>query len=166
MRTFAGLFVTLIVCVASGQDAPPVFTSTSEMVLVEVQVVHSKSKFATPALRKLDFQVFEDGAAREIAFLSRDELPLSIVLPFDLTQSIRPVLQRLSASAAAALTHLKPQDDVAVMTYAASATLVGGFTTDRKKHVLQTARRAGPERASTSGGMVDSREGWILPQVR
>jgi VWFA-related protein len=53
------------------------------------------------------------------------------VLLFDLTDSVRPVLKSLANGALASLQHLKPQDEVAVMTYAASATLLQDFTTDR-----------------------------------
>jgi VWFA-related protein len=120
------------------------------MVVVDVQVVHVKNKTAAPALRKQDFQIFEDGAPQEIAFLSRDASPLSVVLLFDLTATVRPVLRRLASSAAGALTHLKPEDEVAVMTYAASAQLVGDFTTDRQKtmaSIVQAAGRWSPEAA-------------------
>ena len=47
-------------------------------------------------------------------------MPLSVVLLFDLTDSVRPVLKSLGEGVLEALQHLKPEDEVTVMTYAAS----------------------------------------------
>jgi VWFA-related protein len=57
------------------------------------------------------------------------------VLLFDLTESVQPVLKPLGAGALAALEHLKPEDEVAVMVYAANTELLQDFTTDREKVV-------------------------------
>jgi VWFA-related protein len=116
---------------AFAQDAPPVFRTTSDLVVVDVQVIHNKMKTAAPALRKEDFQIFEDGVAQEIAFFGMDELPLSIVLMFDVTDTVRPEIRRLSQNALEAFRHLNPKDEVAVMICHSTAVLVDGFTTDR-----------------------------------
>jgi len=50
---------------------------------------------------------------------------------FDLTDSVRPVLKSLGEGALEALQHLKPEDEVTVMVYAASARVVQEATTDR-----------------------------------
>ena len=119
-----------------------VFRTTSELVLIDAQVVQKKTKTSTGSLKKEDFQIYEDGVRQEIKFFGRDQLPLSIVLLFDLTDSVRPVLKQLAAGAKAALTHLKPEDEVAVMEYAASAVLVDGFTTDRDRTVAAIEKAA------------------------
>src|SRR5579859_4150630 len=119
-----------------------VFRTTSELVLIDAQVVQKKTKSSTGSLRKEDFEIFEDGVRQEVKFFGRDQLPLSIVLLFDLTDSVRPVLQQLAAGAKAALTHLKPEDEVAVMEYAASAVLIDGFTTDRARTVAAIEKAA------------------------
>lgn len=102
-----------------------------QLVTVDAQVVDKKSGHAVPALKPGDFQVFEDKIPQQISSFSQDELPLSVVLLFDLTDSVRPVLKPLADGALHALQHLKPQDEVAVMTYSASAQLLQDFTTDR-----------------------------------
>jgi VWFA-related protein len=58
-----------------------------------------------------------------------------VVLLFDLTDSVRPVLKPLTEGALDALQHLKPQDEVAVMTYSATAQLIEDFTTNRARTV-------------------------------
>lgn len=114
----------------------------TELVLVDVQVLQKKTGSAVTQLQRQDFEVYEDGVQQRVAFLTRDELPLSVVFLFDLTDSVRPVLQQLADGALDALQHLKPEDEVAVMVYAASAKLLQGFTQDR------TLAAAAIERAS------------------
>ncbi|HLJ46209.1 MAG TPA: VWA domain-containing protein [Bryobacteraceae bacterium] len=116
---------------AFGQDGTAVFRTTSELVLLDVQVVQRKTNTSTAALRREDLQVFEDGKPQTIAFFSRDELPLSIVMLFDMTDTSQAVLKRLAEGAQSALAHLKPADEVAVMVYAAHGRVIDGFTTDR-----------------------------------
>jgi len=119
---------------AHGQQTPPddqVIRVSVELVQVDAQVLLKKSKRPVGSLNKEDFQLYEDGVERPIAEISRDQLPLSVVLLFDLTDSVRPVLKPLAAGALAALEHLKPEDEVAVMVYSAKAALLQDFTTDR-----------------------------------
>ena len=101
------------------------------MVLVDVQVLNGKTRQPVASLTPEDFSVYEDGVQQRIVALQRDQLPLSVVFLFDLTDSVQPVLQSLSDGALEALRHLKPEDEVAVMVYAASAKLLQDFTTDR-----------------------------------
>lgn len=144
MRPLAALPFFLCASALVAQETP-VFRATTELVLVDVQVIHKKMKTAAPPLEQQHFQIYEDGALRDIKSFSRDELPLSVVLLFDLTDSVRPVLKRLARGARAALDHLKPKDEVAVMTYAASATVVDGFTIDRERTLAAIERAADSE---------------------
>src|SRR5437762_2087461 len=57
-----------------------------QLVQVDAQVVQKESGRAVGSLRKEDFQLYEDGVQQKIAELSRDQLPLAIVLLFDLTE--------------------------------------------------------------------------------
>jgi len=109
----------------------PVFKVTTDLVVVDAQVVSKKTGRTIGALKREDFELYEDGVKQDIAFFSQNELPLSIVFLFDLTDSVRPVLKPLAAGALEALQHLKPEDETAVMVYAASAQLLQGFTTGR-----------------------------------
>lgn len=102
-----------------------------ELVQVDAQVLQKKTGRTVSSVSKEDFQLYEDGVQQKIAELSQGQLPLSVVLLFDLTDSVRPVLKPLAAGALEALQHLKPEDEVAVMVYAASAQLVQDFTTER-----------------------------------
>ncbi len=128
----------LLTCAANAQDAaatseaPQALRINVRLVMVDAQVVSRKTGRAVSSLRPEDFQVYEDGVQQPITSFSQDELPLSVVFLFDLTDSVRPVLKSLAGGALQALKRLKPEDEVAVMVYAASAQLVQDFTTDRE----------------------------------
>ena len=124
------------------QEQMPVFQTTSELVLVDVQVLHVKTHTPAGSLSAKDLRVFEEGVPQEILHFSRDEFPLSVVLLFDLTESVRGVLKRLAEGAKTALAHFKPEDEVAVMVYAGGARLIEGFTTDRSLTVKAIEKSA------------------------
>ena len=136
------LCLCLLAYAAWGQDDAAVFRTTSQLVLLDVQVLQAKTKTSTGGLEAKDFEVYENGARQEISVFGRERFPLSIVLLFDLSPSVRGVLRRLADSAQIALQHLRPEDEVAVMAYSASAQLVDGFTTNRRSTVNAIGRAA------------------------
>jgi VWFA-related protein len=118
---------------ASGQSAgDDVYRVSVRLVNVDVQVSARKTHKTIRNLRQDDFEIYEDNVRQQITSFSQDRLPLSIVFLFDLTDSVRPVLKSLAAGAMEALQHLKPEDEVAVMTYSASGHLIQDFTTDHE----------------------------------
>lgn len=125
--------LVLIAAPLWAQDDPTVFRTTVDRVEVDVQVLRKKTRTPAPPLERKDFKIFEDGVPQQITTFSRDELPLSVVLMFDLTLTVHGVLKHLSDGAKSALQHFKPQDELAVMVYGASARVVDGFTTDRDR---------------------------------
>jgi VWFA-related protein len=134
---FAGLLTGGLSRGATAQTANDDQTIRVDVKLVQVdaQVLDGKTHRPVGSLTKDDFQLYEDGVQQQLARISRDQLPLSVVLLFDLTESVQPVLKPLGAGALAALEHLKPEDEVAVMVYAANTELLQDFTTDREKVV-------------------------------
>lgn len=116
-------------------DNAGVYRVNARLVTVDAQVREKKDGHAVTGLTPRDFEIFEDKVPQQISSFSQDELPLSVVLLFDLTDSVRPVLKPLADGALDALQHLKPQDEVAVMTYSATAQLLEDFTTDRSRTV-------------------------------
>ena len=125
------------------QDQEPLFRTTSELVLVDVQVLRVKTGTPAGALKAKDLRVFEDGVQQEISQFSRDEFPLSVVMLFDLTESVRGVLKHLAEGAKSAIAHFKPEDEVALMVYSGGATLVDDFTKDRKRTLEGIGKAAG-----------------------
>jgi Ca-activated chloride channel family protein len=138
VRTGVLIFGSLLSAVGFGVAQEPPRPADDHVIRVEVrlvqvdaQVLQKKTGRPVGSLGKEDFELYEDGVRQQIAEVSRDQLPLSVVLLFDLTYSVRPVLKPLAAGALEALKHLKPEDEVAVMVYAASTQLLQDFTTDR-----------------------------------
>jgi VWFA-related protein len=136
--------------------ANPVFRVRVDLVVVDAQVLHKKDHQPVPALKSEDFRLFENGVKQEISSFSQDQLPLSVVFLFDLTDSVRPVLRPLADGALQALQHLKPEDEAAVMVYSASTRLLQDFTTDRElivKAIRKAARMESAEAAFFNEGI-------------
>ena len=127
----------------SPQQAEQVFRVQVDFVVVDAQVLNKKTKRPAGALRQEDFELYQNGVRQQITSFSQDQLPLSVVFLFDLTDSVRPVLQPLAEGALRALQHLKPEDEVAVMVYAAKTEMLQDFTTNRQLIVnaIQKASR-------------------------
>jgi len=121
----AAVSILLPYLVADGQspkdEKAATFRLDVRVVQVDAQVVDKKTRHAATSLKQDDFQVLEDNVPQKISLFSQDTMPLSVVLLFDLTDSVRPVLRSLGEGALEALQHLKPEDEVTVMVYAASA---------------------------------------------
>jgi VWFA-related protein len=128
----------------------PVYRVEVRVVSVDAQVLNKKTRHAARELKQDDFEIYEDKARQQITSFSQDTLPLSVVLLFDLTDSVRPVLKSLAEGATEALQHLKPEDEVSVMVYAASAQVLQEATTDRGLAVaaIEKASRMESEEAA------------------
>jgi VWFA-related protein len=104
---------------------------TTRYVLLDALVRNKKTGNLVGTLDAEDFRLEEDGVPQKITYFSRDQLPLSVVFLFDLTDTVRPVLKPLAAGASEILGHLKPQDEVAVMVFSSHTDLLQDFTSDR-----------------------------------
>lgn len=158
----AMLSLLLLLCGGSSAQTqaptqePGVYRVNVRLVTVDTQVLEKKTRHAVSGLTARDFQIYEDNVPQQINSFSQDELPLSVVLLFDLTDSVRPVLKPLAQGALEALQHLKPQDEVAVMTYSATAQLLQDFTTDRAlavKAIKKASRMESAEAAFFNEGI-------------
>lgn len=167
MRTWALLVVfsgLTILPHLHGQNpaaAEPVFRIDVHEVLLDAQVINKKTRHAIPALKPGDFQVYEDNVPQRLSAFSQDKLPLSVVILFDLTDSVRPVLKSLGEGALEALQHLKPEDEVTVMVYAASTQVLQEATTDRALSVAaieKASRMESDEAAFFNEGIFQASE--------
>ncbi len=118
-------------CAQEAGQRTAVITVSAQLVLVDAAVEWKKTGQPVLGLQAGDFAVAEDGEPQTISSVSEDVLPLSVVLLFDLTDTVHPVLQHLADGAAAVLRHLRPQDEVAVMTFSSHTKLEQRFTRDR-----------------------------------
>ncbi|MGH9743395.1 MAG: VWA domain-containing protein [Candidatus Acidiferrum sp.] len=100
------------------------------LVLLDA-TVKTKSGQIMSDLKKEDFEVREDGVRQKIDVFSRDALPINVALVLDLSDSIGPFLGPLRDAANTALAALKPDDEVALFTFATEAQLRVPFTKDK-----------------------------------
>lgn len=128
-----------ILCVLLGtglaqRDTPPDSTLTlrvsTQLVLLDASVEDKKTGRRIDGLTLDDFTLTEDKVPQTLSYLSEDRLPLSVLLMFDLTDTVRPMLKPLAAGAHEVLSHLKPEDEIAVMVFSSRTKLLQDFTTD------------------------------------
>ncbi len=116
---------------ARAQDqAPGVIRVDVNLVMVDA-TVKTKAGQIMADLKKNDFELREDGVVQKVDVFSRDELPLNVALVLDLSDSIGPFLGPLRDAANTALASLKPEDQVALFTFATEAQLRVPLTTDK-----------------------------------
>lgn len=106
---------------------------SAQAVELDATVLRAKDHLPIGGLKAGDFRLTEDGVPQTITYLSQNRLPLSIVVLFDLTDTVRPVLRQLAIGARGVLNHLRPSDEVAVMVFSSRTWLLQDFTTDREK---------------------------------
>lgn len=104
----------------------------SDLVLVDVLPMQKKTGRIIGNLKREDFSVFEDGVRQRIDYFSKEKLPVSIVLLVDRAGCVNPFSEEIRAATISAIGHLKPQDEVAIMTFSKKVSLVQPFTRDRK----------------------------------
>jgi len=124
----------------SEQTAAPVIRVSSQLVVLDVLVKDKKTGVPIDKLEAKDFVVREDGVSQRITTFSHDMLPLSVVLLFDLTDTVRPVLKPLAEGASDILGHLKPQDQVAIMVFSSHTELLQDFAPDHSLAVAAIAK--------------------------
>jgi Ca-activated chloride channel family protein len=137
----SSIFVSLVLvllCPAPAQpqdapeQAPSVIQVNVDLVMVDA-TVKTKAGKIIDGLKKEDFELREDGVPQKIDIFSRDELPLNVALVLDLSDSIGPFLGPLREAANTALSSLKPEDEVALFTFATEAELRVPFTQDKSQ---------------------------------
>jgi Ca-activated chloride channel homolog len=136
---------TLCSCAASGAlmfvltPRPLAQEQNQTVIHVDVNLVLVDATVKTKAgqimgdLKKEDFELREDGSQQKIEIFSRDELPLNVALVLDLSDSIGPFLGPLREASQTALAALKPDDEVALITFSTEAEMRVPFTKDKNK---------------------------------
>jgi VWFA-related protein len=109
----------------------PVIRVSTQFVVLDALVEDAKTGVPVADLKASDFTVLEDGKTQSISYFTHDQLPLSVVLLFDLTETVQPTLKPLAAGAHEMLAHLKTQDEISVMVFSSHTELLQDFTTDR-----------------------------------
>ncbi len=127
-------FLIIICSQASGQ--PPsgeqVLKSRTDLVNVDVLARQKKTGRIISNLTKDDFTVFEDGVQQTVSYFSQERLPLSIILLVDRAGCINAFNDQIRAATIKAFGDLKPEDEIAIMTFSNKVALAQPFTRDRQ----------------------------------
>lgn len=98
-----------------------------DLVVLDAQVIQQKTGRVAGNLKLEDFVVSEDGVKQQITHFSQDTLPLSVILLIDRGGCLDPFSDKVRHATLEALRRLRPQDEVALMSFANTTELVEGF---------------------------------------
>ena len=146
------------------QQLPPKDESATlkidtDLVVLDTFVWQKKSGRVITGLKPDDFILQEDTVSQVISHFSQDKFPMSVILLLDLSGSMYPTLKSLHLGSLEALQKLKPEDEVAVMTFTYSANLLQDFTKDREVIKNAIAKVVQPDVQRQTGYGVDINEG-------
>jgi VWFA-related protein len=94
----------------------PVFKAESRLVVLHVSVRDRSGRYIT-GLGKDAFTVIDDGQPQALEMFSADEVPASVGLLIDNSNSMGPVREQVVAASRAFAANSHPQDEVFVLTF-------------------------------------------------
>jgi VWFA-related protein len=128
----ASLIVALMLVRTWWQVQPPVFRTGVEAVLVDVSVMRHGQPVA--GLTARDFLVTDNGAPQQIALVTLEQMPLSVLLVLDSSGSmVGGKLSDLVDAGRALVASLRQSDRVAVVGFSQAITVELPLTTDQQR---------------------------------
>jgi VWFA-related protein len=119
-------FATLLLALLA-QDQP---TFRSDVALVHADVEVRDEHGPVDGLTKENFRIADNGRLRNLVYFAHEEQPLDLILLFDVSSSMRPVVARVAEAAHKALGELREGDRIAVMAFDSKTVLVADFSGD------------------------------------
>lgn len=114
-----------------------------ETNLITVPVsVSDRSGIYVSNLNKSNFKIFEDGQEQEVAFFGTSENPFTVILLIDVSPSTSYKIEEIQAAAVSFVDQLKPADNVMVIQFDHSVSVLTELTNDRQK-IYKAIRRTG-----------------------
>jgi VWFA-related protein len=127
----AAAAAAVITASISGAQSAPRFFGNADAILVDVAV--SRAGVPVEGLTAADFVVKDSGVVQSAQLVSTAGLPVSLLLAFDASASVRgEPLESLKAAAKAAVAALRPTDEAALLTFSHNVVLRSGWTTSRE----------------------------------
>lgn len=149
-------------------DKDVVFRSDVSLVRVDAQVVDRDNRAIT-GLRAEDFILREGGKVQPVRNFESENMPLDVMLLFDVSASMRPHVQRIASAAHDAMRVLGDQDRVGIMVFDRSSRLRLPFRTSRQdvEHELDAMLRHETFRGGTdiTRGLLDAAD-YVARQAR
>jgi VWFA-related protein len=104
----------------------------TNLVSLNVSVFNDKAKSFVGSLAKEDFKVFEDGHVQTLTYFAATSVPFDLVLLIDLSSSTSKKRDLIIQSTRQFVASARPDDRVAIVTFADEPTVVSPLTLDRK----------------------------------
>jgi VWFA-related protein len=103
----------------------------ADLVVIDLLPVQKKTGRILADLSKDDVALFEDGVKQTLSHFSRGNEPVSILLLVDRAGCVNAFNDQIRAATVEAIHRLKPEDEVAIMTFSNKVGLQQPFTRDR-----------------------------------
>lgn len=140
-KCFGFLFGLSFILFASlsvyAQDDSEIIRVDTRLVSVDVLVTDKRTGARIDELKREDFEILDDGRPQTLTHFSRGssaEQPLAVLLLIDTSTSMdQSKLSRIRTGLERALTQLRLEDEVAVMTYSPGNKMIQELTRDRKR---------------------------------
>lgn len=129
------------------QQEPPSFHASVDVVVLNVTVSDAAGRYVTD-LKPADFTVFEDGAAQNVAFFARSDLPIALALLLDTSASMEDKLATAQEAAIGFARHLRREDAAELVEFDRDVRILQDFTNDADR--LERAIRRTSAGGSTS----------------
>jgi VWFA-related protein len=133
------LFLPVLGLARENADHTPTFTAGTSLVRIDFEVLHKLAPVGPFTAN--DLIVKDKGQMQPIRAVSEGELPLDLVLLFDVSGSMDTLVERVAASAELAFQQLQPDDRIAVMTFNDNTRLLLRLTTDLDRALCTVRER-------------------------
>jgi Ca-activated chloride channel family protein len=118
---------------AQQQEKSPEIKLAVDLVVLDALVLQQKTSRIVGNLKQEDFSLSEDGVKQKISYFSQDQLPLSVILIVDRAGCLDPFSHEMRRATVEALSKLRSEDEVALMSFAKDVKLVQPFRYDRQR---------------------------------
>jgi Ca-activated chloride channel family protein len=144
-----------------GQTSPDdqVVKTRTDLVNVGILAKQKKTGRIVTNLTKDDFTIFEDGVQQTVSYFNQERLPLSIILLVDRAGCINAFNDQIRAATVKAFGDLKPEDEVAIMTFSNKVALAQPFTRDSQlviNKVMAVERQHSSEQHYFNAGIYEA----------
>lgn len=136
------------------QEGDVTFKSGVSNVRVDVQVIQDGQLITD--LTAQDFVIRENDKPQPIVYFGREKEPLSLLLVFDVSGSMRKYVEQVAAVARESLRFLRVKDRVAVMVFARDAHIRKDFTDDMSSVASEIREAAADESVGTATNINDA----------
>lgn len=112
-------------------DEGDVVRVDTQLVTVNMSVIDRSTNRGLTGLTQNDFKLYEDGAEQQITRFESAAAPFNLVLLIDLSGSTREVVNLIKGAALRFVNAARPNDRIAIITFASAPVIVSRLTEDR-----------------------------------